>query len=387
MTLEKCIKYCFFLLLVLSMTAACFAGNRPTPTAVAPDPNSAPAQPPTAATDNTTVTLNAAPGEIGIIEEVTSIERYRMRITVVNEVPNRTANIQIDAAYIKEPPAEEITMQIDENGETQTVTMMLVDGLRYMRSGEMVVQTADARMNLQELTLIQPRDATQLSNHFVVVGEETVHGRATIHYQGGPEAVPTGGTAGDTFDVTGIESAGIDLWVDQAENFIVAMAVKVAGFAEEPAARMEMRFEYFDFNSPDIIITAPADALSMSGGMPGSADAGDKGTGDVVSPADNSGPEPRNALGKLLGFDLLLATGSEITLASNQIVQVSSVYTVDEAANLFQTQLPANGYSLMSSLTPQAGEHVLMFQKGAQITTVQLTATDKGSDWSVVMAP
>lgn len=387
MTLGNRLKRCCFSLLVLTMTAACFGSNRPTPTAVAPTPTSAAVQPSTAATDNTTVTHTAAPETIGIIEEVTSIERYRMRITVVNEVSNRAANVQVDAAYIKAPPAEEITMQIDENGETQTVTMLLVDGLRYMRSGEMVVQTADAQMNLQELTLIQPRDATQLGNHFTVVGEETVHGRATIHYQGGPEAVPTGGTDGDTFDVTGIASAGIDLWVDQAEQFIVAMEVKVTGFDEEPDAHMAMRIEYFDFNSPDIVITAPADALSMAGGMAGSADAGDKASGGETTSTEASGPEPRNALGKLLGFDLLLATGSEITLASNQIVQVATIYTVEEAAKLFQAQLPANGYSLMSSLTPQAGEHVLMFQKEAQIATIQITATAKGSDWNVVMAP
>ncbi|MEZ4736262.1 MAG: hypothetical protein R3E79_54955 [Caldilineaceae bacterium] len=214
-----------------------------------------------------------------------------------------------------------------------------------------------------------------------------MHGRATIHYQGGPEAVPTGGTDGDTFDVTGIASAGIDLWVDQAEQFIVAMEVKVTGFDEEPDAHMAMRIEYFDFNSPDIVITAPADALSMAGGMAGSADAGDKASGGETTSTEASGPEPRNALGKLLGFDLLLATGSEITLASNQIVQVATIYTVEEAAKLFQAQLPANGYSLMSSLTPQAGEHVLMFQKEAQIATIQITATAKGSDWNVVMAP
>ncbi|MEZ4736261.1 MAG: hypothetical protein R3E79_54950 [Caldilineaceae bacterium] len=152
MTLGNRLKRCCFSLLVLTMTAACFGSNRPTPTAVAPTPTSAAVQPSTAATDNTTVTHTAAPETIGIIEEVTSIERYRMRITVVNEVSNRAANVQVDAAYIKAPPAEEITMQIDENGETQTVTMLLVDGLRYMRSGEMVVQTADAQMNLQELT-------------------------------------------------------------------------------------------------------------------------------------------------------------------------------------------------------------------------------------------
>jgi hypothetical protein len=245
----------------------------------------------------------------------------------------------------------------------------------------MVVQTADAQMNLQELTLIQPRDVAGLDGRFAIVGEESVNGRATIHYQGGPEAVPTGGTAGDTFDVTALESASIDLWIDQVENFIVAMEVTVAGFDEEPDALMQMRFDYADFNSPDILIEAPVDAMAMPGGMAAGADTGSPST------AEEDTPEPRNALGKLLGFDLLIATGSEITLVSDQIVQVSSIYTLDEAVNLFQVQLPANGYTFMNLITPQAGESVVMFQKGLQIATIQITETAKGSDWSVIMAP
>lgn len=363
-------------LLAITITA-CFSRAAPTPTA-APNTDQPAAAPPTATTSTTNNTRHqndngADWGDVQVIEEIADIERYRMRITMVSEAPNRNTDIQVDAAYIKDPPAEEITMQIDDNGEAQTITIVLVDGLRYMRSGDMVVQTTDAHMNLQELTLIQPRDVTTLGNRFTLVGEEMVNERATRHYQGGPDAVPTGGTTGDTFDVTGIDSARIDLWVDQVENFIVAMAIEVTGVGNEPQAHMELHFDYFDFNSPEIMISVP------TGAQPADE------TGNAESTATDA--QPRNALGEILGFDLLLATGSEITLASNQIVQVSSIYTLDEAVNLFQTQLPANGYTLMNTITPQAGERVLMFQKGTQITTIQLTATDRGSDWSVVMAP
>lgn len=386
MATRRSLNIFFAVILTLVVTAACFSANGPSSNTDAQEITTQVAATVETTTVNDTTTPDRAAEEttevndsiaVQVIEEIATIERYRMEVTVKSEVANRATEVRVEGAYIKEPPTEEITMQIAENGETQTFTTLLVDGLRYMRSGEMVVQTIDARMNLQELTLIQPGDATMLDQRFEQLGEEFVNGRETIHYRGGPDAVPTGGTTGDTFDVTGIDSARIDLWIDRAENFIVAMEVGVNGFDEEPDAQMQLRFDYVDINSPDIVIEAPSDAMNLSDGQPDST--------DELNAAD--APEPRNALGKLLGFDLLLATGSQITLANEQIVQVSTIYTVEEATNLFQAQLPAHGYSLLSLLTPQAGENVLMFQKGVQTATIQITATDGGSDWSVVVSP
>lgn len=393
------------LLLLAVLTIGCF--SRGDSKAVPPPPTEQ-AAPATATTNESTAaeadseadsgtaetTALSAMAQLAIIEDVPSIARYRMRLTMGSEIPDRNTFVEVEAAYIKEPPTEEIVMQVEERGETQTITTYLVDGLRYMRSGDMVVQTADARMNLNELTLIQPRDATVLDDRFSVVGEETLNGRETTHYQGGPDAVPTGSTAGDSFDLTSLASARIDLWVDQAEQFIVAMEVNAEITEGSPGEQIHMRFEYYDFNSPEIVIEAPDDAMAVPGGMPGEM----SGAEDQGEPADESAttapaadtaapPEPRNALGKLLGFDLLVATGSEINAVSDQIVQVASVYTVDEAVGLFQATLPANGYTFLNLVEPQAGESVLMFQKGMQVATIQITEADSGSDWTVVMAP
>ncbi len=375
---------CFTLL----MATACFGGAESTAddpvSATEPaiaDPAATPTTEPAAANTNTSERAVADTlAAVRVVEEVESIVRYRMRTVVRNEIPNRNSSVEIDAAYIKEPPAEEITVQIDEGGDVQVLSMILVDGQRYMRSGEMVVQSADAQMNLDELTLIQPYDATDLSEHYRNLGEETLNGRTTTHYQGGAAAVPIASSGSDTFDLTGIESAQIDLWVDQAEHFIVAMEINVDGYPGEPDAAMQMRFDYFDFNSPDITVEAPADAMTVPDA--GAASNGESGTDPAAG-----GAEPRNALGKLLGFDLLLATGSEIVIASNQLVQVTTIYTLEEAVRLFQAQLPVNGYTFLNLMTPNDNERVLMFQKGAQIATIQLVATDNGSDWTVVMAP
>jgi len=326
-----------------------------------------------------TETMDAAEAgglEATIIEEVASIERYRMRVTYGSQGTARDNDTVIEAAYSKEPPAESFTVTFTENGQPETITMILVDGVRYIQAGEAFIQTTDEAMNLHELTLIQPQDVDFAAN-FTQIGEEERNGRMTVHYQGGPDAVPTGGTAGDTFDVSGIASATIDLWIDQAEKFIVAMSVQIDGLEEDPEAIFGMHFEYFDFNSPDIVIAIPEQALAMAENTAESGD--DSSAAAAVT--------PRNDLGKLLGFDLLVATGSQITAVTNQVVQVKSVYTLDEAVNLFQLQLPANGYTLLNAITPQAGEQVLMFQKDGKTATIQIKGTDEGSDWDVIIAP
>ncbi len=380
------------LTLVLTIATACFSRGNPAtplddsateeanlPATVESMPTTLPATATTAMTSAMTSIESIEMGGIDatVIENVESIERYRMRVTYTSQGTGRDSETVIEAAYSKEPPAESITVTFAENDQQETIAMVLVDGVRYIKAGEVFVQTPDAAMSLQELTLIQPQDV-DLSSEFTRIGEEEINGRSTLHYQGGPGAVPTGGTAGDTFDVTGIASATIDLWIDQAEKFIVAMAVQVDGLDEAPDALFQMRFDYFDFNSPEIVIAVPEDALAMQGDMPETA-TDDSPAVDVAT--------PRNDLGKLLGFDLPVATGSQITAVTNQLVQVNSIYTLDEAVNLFQLLLPANGYTLLNAITPQADERVLMFQKGAQVATIQIKVTAQGSDWDVVVAP
>lgn len=188
------------------------------------------------------------------IEESGRIERYRMRITVNSEgSAQRPHHITVEGLYLVEPPAEELTVHYDENGSETRITMTTIDGLHYMQQGDIVVQTPDAAVNIQELMLLAPQNATDLANSFTLIGEEEVNGRTTLHYQGDPKALHTDGT----IDLSLLDTATVDVWVDTTENFIVAMELRAFGLDGNPEGMYEARLDYFDFNNADISISAP----------------------------------------------------------------------------------------------------------------------------------
>ncbi len=188
------------------------------------------------------------------IEADGQIERYRMRITVNSEgSAQRPQHITVEGRYIVKPPAEALTVQYDESSSDTTITMTTVDGLHYMQQGDIVVQTPDAAVNVQELMLVAPENATDLANSFTLIGEEEANGRTTLHYQGDPKALHTDGT----IDLSLLDTATVDVWVDTTENFIVAMELRAFGLDGNPDGTYEARLDYFDFNNADITIAAP----------------------------------------------------------------------------------------------------------------------------------
>ncbi len=188
------------------------------------------------------------------IEENGQIERYRMRITVNSEgSAQRPHHVTVEGLYIVEPPAEELTVNYEEDGTVNSITMTTIDELHYMQQGDIVVQTPDAAVNVQELMLVAPQDATDLANSFTLIGEEEINGRTTLHYQGDPKALHTDGA----IDLSLLDTAAVDVWVDTTENFIVAMELRAFGLDGNPDGTYEARLDYFDFNNADITIVAP----------------------------------------------------------------------------------------------------------------------------------
>lgn len=138
---------------VLILTAGCMGGrandDAATPTSL-PAPTSAPTATVVAQTPPTpTASAQATPAETVApvandalataltVEEEPEILSYRMRVQVVTEGPRGTDTVQIEGAYIKQPPAEQITINFDQGGQSQKIETMLVDGTRYMHTGEM----------------------------------------------------------------------------------------------------------------------------------------------------------------------------------------------------------------------------------------------------------
>jgi hypothetical protein len=358
------------LLILLLSLSACFSGSASTTSEVNPD-NASPAQQaadsPASAPTNTPVptaadpaTDNTEPTQITVIEDVSAINSYRMRIEIHSEAARGDNNVAIEGEFVKEPPAERLVIRFEENGNPEQMEMVVAGGQRYFQAKGMWMQAPDMALNIAEYTLITPADIAEKSTGLTRLDSETVNGRATVHYQGDKSSIPAAGTPSDTFDVSQVDSAQLDLWVDEAENFIVKLQINVEDGQGEQAQRHTLLIEYLDFNAP-ISIEAPETLAEESS-------TGASGEQPVAV------TEPRTDLGKLLGFDLLLPTGSQVTLQANNMVQATTPYTLDESVNLFQQNMPNNGYTLMSQVAPVAGQTVLMYQQGAKIITINLTA-------------
>ena len=188
------------------------------------------------------------------VDEISSITRYRMRMTLNNHGSDRWPDyVTGEGAYVVAPHAEEVTLIFEEGENSQQVSMTVITDTYYLQEGEMVMQTSSPAIDLLELTLFDPKDATTLAYNFVQLEEEPLNDRTTIHYQGDPKLLPTEAQA----NLAMLGTATLDLWVDKEENFIVAMAIRAYGVDGNPDASYEMRLDYFDFNNPDIVIGAP----------------------------------------------------------------------------------------------------------------------------------
>lgn len=346
--------------------------NTPMPEAAAVQPAAA-EEPSVVVEDGATFTT---------VENAAAIQSYRMQIAMNSNSARGNAQVEINGEYIKEPRAERLTMRFDEDGEVNDMEILLVEGVRYAQFEGMWVAAPDMVPDIQELTLFTPADLQEMHGGIVEVGRENVNGRQTIHYHGDKNTIPVVGTAGDTLDVSQVEDAQIDFWVDQAANFLVKMQLTVIGEAENPDAESHVTFEYFDFNA-DIVIEKPANVMAI----PGMGQSADDQPAAPLAPQDEPAETATSPLGALLGFDLMMPTGSDFSLMGSNMAQLTTPYTADEAVNLFTQTMSANGYTLMSQLNPAAGQTVLMFQKGVKIITINVTATDGGSEMQIVSAP
>ncbi|MEZ4661853.1 MAG: hypothetical protein R2911_30255 [Caldilineaceae bacterium] len=335
-------------------------------------------------TDSEEAVAAASEGAIfTTIEDAAEIQSYRMRVSMNTNSAGGAAQVEITGEYTKEPRAERLTMHFDEGGEVNNMEILLVEGVRYAQFEGMWVAAPDMVPDIQELTLITPADLQEMPDGVVEVGTENVNGRQTTHYHGDKETIPVVGAAGDTLDVSQVEDAQIDFWVDQAANFLVKMQLTVNGEVGNPDTVSQIIFEYFDFNA-DMAIEKPENVMAI----PGMGQAADEQPAAApLTSDDEQAGATTSALGALLGFDLMLPTGSDFSLMGSNMAQLTTPYTAEEAVNLFTQTMPANGYTLMSQLNPEAGQTVLMFQKGVKIITINITAADGGSEMQIVSAP
>lgn len=220
------------------------------------------------------------------------------------------------------------------------------------------MQAPDTKMDIAELTLLTPQNSVGLVGQMEVVGTETVNDRTALHYRGGKEIIPVVGTQGDTLDVSQIETAQLDLWVDERYNAIIRLSLQASN--SEPSVAFTLTYDYVDLNS-DIQIVAP-ETLPESSAPP---------TGDFV---------PNNELGELLGFNLMFPTGSTVeTVVGATLYVIVGPFTIEEAPAFIETNMQANGYTQLTKNNGPTGEVIYLFQREQKAVSITLTDAGDGT--------
>ncbi len=360
------------LIFVLLLTAAC--GGRgedappPTPTAVptlAPTATPVPTPEPTLPVAPTAAPAassgDAAPlGAVITVEDAAAINSYRLRVDLQSNTARGTDVVTITGAYVKEPLAIELAVAIQYGDRTDELGMVQVDGVGYMRFNDRWVQTPDAKLNIADLTLITAADVTGIVEKMELVGEETVNDRPSRHYRGGKELIPVVGAGGDTLDASQVDSAQLDVWVDTALGVMNRFTLAGSDTRDDgQTAQFNVTYDYYDFNA-DIVVTAPTSVLAPDAAP----------TGEFT---------PRNELGALVGFDLLMPTGSTVeTVVEGALYVVVAPYTMDEATHLLETIFPANGYTQLSKTGPTDGKIVYRFLLEPRFISIMLEDAGNG---------
>ncbi len=327
-----------------------------TPAIQATSTQAAVAETPTA--EATASTASSPQATASTVEEVPEILSYRLRVLVSNNGPRGTDMVQLNGAYIKEPPTELIEFDFQQGEQSQRMATMLVDGTRYMNIGDRWMQSPDAIMNIAELTLLTPQNVAGLLGQMELVGLESVNALSAYHYQGSKEIIPVVGTEGDTLDVSRIESAQLDLWVDETYNAIVRLTLEASN--SEPPITATLTYDYIDLNT-EIQIAAP-EIVQESSATP---------AGDFV---------PKNELGELLGFNLMFPTGSTVeTVVGATLYVIVGPYTLEEAPTFIETTMQSNGYTQLSQNIGSAGEIIYLFQREQKAVNITLTAAGDGN--------
>jgi hypothetical protein len=329
---------------MLLFAAGCGSGGETSAT-VAP-PTAAPVAPPVEAL------TPAAPQSAAQAEAINS---YRVRIVTLSESTRGADQVEIDGAFVKQPQAEELKLRF--RGGEQTMAMITVNGMRYIQAGDQWLQTSENTFSLDELTLITPEDVAGLLARMTRVGIEEVNGFQAFHYHGGKEMIPVVGEPGDSLDVRQLAFAELNLWVDSVTNVVTRLTLHANGEEDGDAVSFEVLFDYYDFNAI-IDVQAPATA------------------GATAVPPD-AAALPDDALSQLLGFRLMVPTGSEIVSAINPtLVTVLTPFTVAEAQRMIEQTLPANSYTLTSKAEYVPSQATYLFQQGAKV--IHVTISDGG---------
>jgi hypothetical protein len=353
----------------------------------AEEPTEEPAEEPTAeAGDDDSANLPGGSTSIDDAEDINSY-RFSAEITASGEAFEADEDmamfgdgITIEGAFIKEPPASDVMLEIPGFGE---LGFREVDGNAYANfGGSWIESTPEEALNVDDLAPITADDLGDDLDRMENLGEEEVNGRDTTHYRADKELLQEIAEENDegdaSFNFNDADEANLDVWLDDQYGFVVKMELVAegAGLNEDvpdASGRVEFLIDYYDFNADDIEIEVP-ELTDLGDTGDSGDDSGDTGdTGDDSGDTGDTSMEATDIPG-LLGFDMELPEGSEAEVSFGTAT-LTIPAPMEEAQAIIQEAFEANGYELDPDLSaPDMG--ILWYANGEQEWYITLTETD-----------
>lgn len=280
------------------------------------------------------------------VEQVASIETYRMRVEVMSE---GKPTVQVEVAHVKTPLAEDDQVTLYQNSEPIQVDVRFINDVLYLNNGEK--WTVISTFNLAELTVVTPAGLAGAAPDMTLVGEEDMSGRKTLHLQGDKTVIPDIQAGSDTLSVKGAEAAQLDLWLDAEEHFIVKLLFSLT----LEGKTFTTEFLYYDFNAP-IVVEVPTNVEEVTG-----------------PPT----PMPSEIVA-LLGFDFPIPAGSQLSIVA-RTANIVTPLSVAEARSHLEESMAAAGFTQVGEPEERAkDEFFYTFQRDERTVTANVFSVVAG---------
>jgi hypothetical protein len=177
------------------------------------------------------------------------LDSYRMtqiiRWRTEDEDGTDEGQMHVEIAFVREPRAVQWRVVESADGDAEAFSMIWVDGIVYMGSGDEWMAVASDE-DMGDPWTMPPEQ--YVSRHSKRVGTETINGVRTVHYR----------DEGLEFSITGLgHVTQADYWISEEHDIVVRTVVLWTGEDEDGYdMHYEMQWDITEINQP-ITITAP----------------------------------------------------------------------------------------------------------------------------------
>lgn len=310
------------------------------------------------------VSPGAYPGGAGFrsIADVPGIETYKVlaRFSVGGPPPFQL--IEMDGVYGKVPERYHVRVSVtDKDRDPVIIEALLADGQLYSKFTTNWV--AVEKFHLEELVVFTPEHLLGIEGKLTEVGAEDHQGREVVHLRGGKENLPKVVSGSDSIDFSRMESAVLDLWVDQDERFIARVHIAAQAMERGALQPFDVTYEYSGFNEP-VTVKKPVDA---------------------VVPQNVAPPAPTQAdATRALGFEFTIPGGGRVINIVGATVSMITAMPLDDARAYAGEAMRAAGFTPGEEVEQYPGEFYTDYTKGERTVGVLVfQVTDSGATITV----